>query len=112
MCVSVALTGSEGVSVLTFYLLEFVLAVSVEGSEEKSVPNPVTPTSPIPDTPPRSQRLEVPSDSSFYTVACVCVLCVSTLPVFAMRGGKISSLLPGQTFPVCKHWRARDTTVS
>lgn len=29
-----------------------------------------------------------------------------------MWGGKISSVLPGQTFPVSKHWRARDTTVS
>ncbi|KAI3365610.1 hypothetical protein L3Q82_010692, partial [Scortum barcoo] len=60
-----ALTGSDGVSVLTFYLLEFALAVSVEGSEEQLVPGPVTPTSPIPDTPPHSQRLELLSDSSF-----------------------------------------------
>lgn len=45
-------TGSEGVSVLTFYLLELVLAVRVEGSKEQAVPSPVTPTSPIPDTTP------------------------------------------------------------
>lgn len=51
----------------------------------------------------------------FLTVAsvpCLCVcLCVDPA-VFASRGGKISSLLPGQTFPVCKHWRARDIAVS
>lgn len=45
-------TGSEGVSELTFYLLELVLAVRVEGSKEQAVPSPVTPTSPIPDTTP------------------------------------------------------------
>lgn len=44
---SPALTGSEGVSVLTFYLLGFALAAGVEGSEEQFVPNPDTPTSPI-----------------------------------------------------------------
>lgn len=56
---SLALTGSEGVTVLTFYLLEFALAVSVKGSEEQLVPGPGTPTSPIPNTPPHSQRLQL-----------------------------------------------------
>lgn len=120
-------TGSEGVSVLTFYLLELVLAVRVEGSKEQSVPSPVTPTSPIPDSTPHHinwSARQIPLfffENTLCKRACVCAflhvrlctsLCVSLLPVFAMWGGKISSVLPGQTFPVSKHWRARDTTVS
>lgn len=123
-------TGSEGVSVLTFYLLELVLAVRVEGSKEQAVPSPVTPTSPIPDTTPHHinwSARQIPLFFLFFFFlkcslqACVCTFlhvrlctsaCVSLVPVFAMWGGKISSVLPGQTFPVSKHWRARDTTVS
>lgn len=62
---------------LLLYLLEFELAVGVEGSEEQLVPNPVTPTSPTADNPPRAQRPELPSDPSFCIVASFCrSLCI------------------------------------
>lgn len=76
---SLAPTGSGEVSVLTFYLLQFALAAGVEGSEEQLVPSPVTPTSPIPDTPPQSRQiplftlLQVRVCVSEYLHLCVCV---------------------------------------
>lgn len=121
-CQSAAsLTGSEGVSVLTFYLPEFALAAGVEGSEEQLVASPVTPTSPIPDTPPRRVRF-------LFLRCCKCVCFRISARVCGcvrvyVRRGPLSQCLPcgaagflpfclGQTFPVCKHWRARDTTAS
>lgn len=64
------------------------------------------------------------SDSSFCTGASVCVcVCVSKYLHLCVCSQGYSQCLPcgaarflpfwlGQTFPVCKHWRTRDTAVS
>ena len=85
-CQSTAsLTGSEGVSVLTFYLPEFALAAGVEGSEEQLVASPVTPTSPIPDTPPRRVRF-------LFLRCCKCVCFRISTRVCVCVGGHSPSV--------------------
>lgn len=96
-----ALTGSAEVSASTLHLLEFALVAGEEGSEQQLVPSPVTPTSPIPATPP----CQIPLFFFFFGSAavtegvfqniCTCV-CMhrAPLPVFAMPGGGVPSLLP------------------
>lgn len=88
----------------------------MRGSEEQLVPSPVTPTSPNTKHPVSLTKTGTPVGFLFSHCrerpVCLCVCLCAYPAVFALRGGKISSLLPGQTFPVCKHWRARDTAAS
>lgn len=53
---------------------------------------------------------QIPLFTLLQDFVCVCVLLLSQcLPCWAVRFLPFSR---GQTFPVCKHWRTRDTAVS